>query len=87
MTQPPIFQMINNWHNLLLVAPTNIFTLIWSLFYMPLQLLGLSAGARLGLMGAEACFSDDQTKLKWHLGQVGPTKCDSFMNRKKYIFT
>ena len=32
----------------------------------------------------EASFSDDQTVLKWHLGQVGPTKFDSFSNWKKF---
>ena len=31
----------------------------------------------------EADFSDDQIKLKWHLGQVGPTKFDSFKKGKK----
>ena len=28
---------------------------------------------------AEAGFSDNQAKLKQHLGQVGPTKFDSFI--------
>ena len=38
-----------------------------------------------GSKNTEASFSDDQTKLKWHLGQVGPTKFDSFRNRKKFF--
>ena len=35
--------------------------------------------------GAEAGFSDDQTKLKQHLGQVEPTKFDSFKKRKNIL--
>ena len=35
---------------------------------------------------AEAGFSEDQTNLKWHLGQVGPTKFDHFREGKKSSF-
>ena len=35
--------------------------------------------------GPEASFSDDQTKLTWHLGQVGPTKFDSFKKGKNLL--
>ena len=30
--------------------------------------------------GFQASFSDEQTKLTWHLSQEGPTKFDSIIN-------
>ena len=37
------------------------------------------------LEGFEVGYSDDRTKLKWHLGQVGPARFDSF-KKGKYLF-
>ena len=34
----------------------------------------------------EAGFSDDQTELNWHLGQVKPTKFGSFKKEKNIFF-
>ena len=34
---------------------------------------------------SEAGFSNDQTKLKWQLGQLGPTKLDSLKKRKNLL--
>ena len=31
-------------------------------------------------------FSDDQTKLKWHIDQVGPTKFDSFKKENVLLY-
>ena len=35
---------------------------------------------------SEAVFETTLTKLKWHLGQVGPTKFDSLKKKKKIIY-
>ena len=38
------------------------------------------------VLEAEACFSDDQTKLKWHLDQVGPKKLVHFLKEHFFSF-
>ena len=37
-----------------------------------------------GMGVPKAGFSDDQTKLKWHLGQIGPAKLDSIKKENNF---